>query len=198
MAGLTQVLKELMRKRRAIMDRFRQQRDASPQRKAQAEAQAREELAKTDEQIAKVKSELDAATPESLEWGPDAQLDELMERYRSGQPYEGRSVDDIRPYEADSPNLMERRARQRHPDEGMYQNRRGQKLTEDDLREMYHDDQQALMAGRDPDYGKQGFDEWKQEYLQGEALHRQRRIQQEHAKALRGDFDDAYGDDIPY
>jgi len=82
--GLTQVLKELMRRRRLIIDKLSQQRDASPQRKAQAEAQAREELAKTDEQIAKVKSELDAATPESLEWGPDAsrqRLEETMERY---------------------------------------------------------------------------------------------------------------------
>ena len=124
MAGLTQVLKELMRKRRLIIDRARQQSDASPAQRAAAERQARQELAKTDEQIAKVKSELDAATPESLEWGPDAQLDELMERYRSGQPYEP-TGDEIRPWEMDSPargpeDLMERRARQRHPDEGQF------------------------------------------------------------------------------
>jgi len=83
--GLTQLLKELMRKRRLIIDRARQQSDASPAQKAAAERQARQELARTDEQIAKVKRELDAATPESLEWGPDAsrqRLEEMIERYR--------------------------------------------------------------------------------------------------------------------
>ena len=93
MSAYTEILKQLMRKRRQIIDHYRQASDGTAAQKKAAEARARPELEKVDGDIAKVKSQMDAVTPESLEWGPDASrqhLDEMINRYpASRDPRQG-------------------------------------------------------------------------------------------------------------